>query len=264
MRTIILAAGQGTRLRPYTNDKPKCMVSLGGESLLHLQMTAMAECGITKDILVVGGYCSDGLDLLNAELTINPRFDQTNMVSTLFCALDFMLPGEDLLITYGDIVYEPRVLKAVLDCDAPVCVGADREWERLWRLRMEHPLSDAETFVMDDNKYLIELGKKPTSYEEVHAQYMGIIKIRGDKVRKFIEVYESLDREAEYDGKDFDNMYMTSFIQHLIDLNWPVKACLVDNGWLEVDTVDELDAYNRMVKSGELKSYYNWGGLQSV
>jgi len=256
MRTIILAAGQGTRLRPYTNDKPKCMVPLAGKALLHRQMAAMAECGVTDNIAIVGGYRIDGLEPLGAKVLKNPRYNTTNMVSTLFCAQEFMIPGEDLLISYGDIVYEPQVLKAVLEYDAPVCVAADTQWEKLWKLRMDDPLSDAETFIMDEQNNVLELGKKPNSYDQVHAQYMGLIRIRGDKVAEFVAAYESLDPDAEYDGKDFDNMYLTSFIQHLIDSGWQVEGCLVKGGWLEVDTADELETYDAMAKNGNLGKHY--------
>ncbi|MFL1403938.1 NTP transferase domain-containing protein [Marinobacter sp. M1N3S26] len=255
MQTLILAAGQGTRLRPYTNDRPKCMVPLSGKPLLHHQMAAMAACGVRENITVIGGYRADDLDTLQAGLVLNPRYDATNMVLTLFCARDRMIDGEDLLISYGDIVYEPRVLQAVLDCDAPVCLAADREWKRLWQLRMDEPLDDAETFRMEEQGYVTELGRKPGSYDEVQAQYMGLIRIRGDHVARFKAFFDELDRSAIYDGKDFDNMYMTSLIQGMIDAGWPVKACLVDNGWLEVDTADELEAYEAMATSGDLDAY---------
>lgn len=255
MQTIILAAGQGTRLRPYTNDKPKCMVSLAGQPLLHHQLDAMAACGVTSNITLVGGYLCDRLNAPGTRLAINPRYAETNMVHTLFCARQAMVPGEDLLISYGDIVYEPRVLQAVLDCTAPVALAADREWQRLWRLRMDEPLDDAETFIMNERQEVRSLGKKPQSYDEVQAQYMGLFRIRGDQVGAMMEAFDALDPQGTYDGKDLDNMYMTSFVQHLIDLGWPVQACLVDNGWLEVDTADELEAYEAMAKSGELNSY---------
>ncbi|SET36910.1 Choline kinase [Marinobacter segnicrescens] len=255
MQTLILAAGQGTRLRPYTNDRPKCMVELAGKPLLHRQLAAMARCGVESDITVIGGYRASDLDAPGSDIVINPRFDQTNMVLTLFAARDRMLDGEDLLISYGDIVYEPRVLQAVLDCDAPVCLAADRAWRRLWKLRMDEPLDDAETFRMDDMGQVTELGKKPESYDQVQAQYMGLVKIRGDQVAAFKAFFDGLDREARYDGKDFDNMYMTSLVQGLIDAGWPVQACLVDNGWLEVDTAEELEAYEAMAASGKLDTY---------
>ena len=109
MRVIILAAGQGTRLRPYTNDRPKCLVELDGKPMLYRQLDVLRAAGL-NDIALVGGYHAECLQLPDIEVLLNPRFAQTNMVSTLFCAEQWMKDGEDLLIAYGDIVYEPRVL----------------------------------------------------------------------------------------------------------------------------------------------------------
>ena len=64
-----------------------------------------------------------------------------------------------------------------------------------------------------------------------------------------------MDQSIDYDGKNFDNMFMTSFIQYLINAGWPVKAKLVKNGWLEVDTVGDLKCYDQMAKNGSLTSY---------
>ncbi len=255
MTSIILAAGQGTRLRPYTDELPKCMVPLAGKPLLHHQMDTLAACGADSDMVVVGGYRSDRLDLRNAELITNPAYDSTNMVTTLFCARDRMRDGEDLLISYGDIVFEPGVLRALLDGDGGIRLAADRQWERLWSTRMDNPLDDAETFVMDASGTVIELGKKPGGYDEVQAQYMGLIFVRGDQVADFKHAYDELDRSATYDGKDFDNMYMTSFLQYLIDSGRGVHACLVDSGWLEVDTTDELEQFESMAGDGTLDEF---------
>ena len=187
---------------------------------------------------------------------LNPLYNKTNMVSTLFCARDFMMPGEDLLICYGDIVYEQGVLKSLLSGNAEINLAADRQWNRLWQLRMVGPLDDAETFRLAADGRVKELGKKPASYDDVQAQYMGLIKVRGDKVADFISHFDALDRSATYDGKDFSNMYMTSFIQNLIDSGWEVRPCLVDNGWLEIDTASELEAYQDMLDKGLLDSYF--------
>lgn len=255
MRVIILAAGEGKRLRPYTDDKPKCMVELAGNSLLSYQLSTIKECNISSDkVALVGGYQSKALDKFNLNKFENVNFSDTNMVSTLFCAQEFMQHDEDLIISYGDIIYEENVLKALLSCENEVCVSADIKWESLWRLRMTNPLEDAETFMIDDKFFIKELGKKPISFSQVHAQYMGLIKIRADKIAEFIDVYQNMNRDITYDGQNFDNMYMTSFIQHLINIGWKVKATLVESGWLEVDTVDDLECFNQMSKEGTLDS----------
>ena len=255
MKVIVLAAGQGTRLRPYTNDRPKCMVELAGKPLLHRQLEVIKACGVSlNDVALVGGYLKERLNAPGVNLFVNDRFAETNMVSTLFCAESFMAAGEDLLICYGDIVYEPRVLKTLLETNGEVVVAADQDWKRLWSIRMEDPLSDAETFKVQSG-CIVELGKKPDSYDDVQAQYMGLIKIRADAVQKFINFYHAIDKSKFYDGKDFDNMYMTSFIQQLIDSDWAVIPAFVSNGWLEVDTADELEKYNAMECDQKLHSY---------
>jgi L-glutamine-phosphate cytidylyltransferase len=247
MKVIILAAGQGIRLRPYTNDRPKCMVELHGKPLLHHQLTVMSELGIqSKDIALVGGYLQNALIAPSVKQYTNPRYAETNMVSTLFCAEEFMPLEEDLIIAYGDIVYEPKVLDSLLQTQGDVVLTADKDWYKLWSLRMENPLDDAETFKMDDAGNIIELGKIPGSLSDVQAQYMGLIKVSAQKVQEFKDFYHQLDPNKIYDGKNFDNIYMTSFIQALIDSHWRVVPALVCNGWLEVDTAFELEMYEKM------------------
>lgn len=251
MKVIILAAGQGSRLRPYTNNKPKCMVELCGKPILHRQLKVLRDAGI-KRILVVGGYRCELLDVKNVDFAINTRYATTNMVSTLFSAEQWITPGEDILILYGDIIYEPKVLQSLLNLDAPVAVSVDLDWLKLWQLRMSDPLSDAETLKITQGNKIVELGKKPKSLDDVHGQYMGLIKVRGDHVKAFVDAWHHLDRHKLYDGKDFDNMYMTSFIQHLIDQGHDVRAAYTHNGWLEVDTVEDLKRYEKMYLKGSL------------
>lgn len=257
MKAIILAAGQGTRLRPYTDDRPKCMVQVNGRPLLSWQLDVLKMAGIT-DITIIGGYRADRLSFFGVDVATNPRFETTNMVATLFSARDKMIPGEDMLICYGDIMYELRVLEAVTECNAPLCLAADREWKRYWEMRMDDPLSDAETFRMDAEGNVTTLGKKATSMKEIEAQYIGLIRVRGDCVASFLAAYDAMDRDFVYDGKNFDNMYMTSYIHHLIDIGWPVRACLVDNGWLEIDTTEDLAMYEDLEKNGRLTTFYRF------
>ena len=254
MRAIILAAGQGTRLRPYTDSIPKCMVELAGKPLLHHQLEVLRDAGLSK-ILLVGGYRAERLNAEGVEIELNPKFATTNMVSTLFCAEEWMQEGEDLIIAYGDIIYEPKVLQSLLAADAPIAISVDKQWQRLWEARMEDPLKDAETLKLQEGNRVIEVGKKPQSLEEIQGQYMGLIKVRGDTVKQFRKAWHSLDRDAHYDGQDFDNMYMTSFIQHLIDTGVVVQAAFTDGGWIEVDSVEDLDFYNQLHKADTLDKF---------
>lgn len=234
MKAIILAAGQGTRLRPLTDDKPKCLVELAGKPLLEHQLVTLRAGGV-DDIHIVGGYRAEKLQRPDITLHINERYAETNMVSTLFAAEAVMTGESDLIVSYGDIVYERRVLAALQAVDAPIALAVDRKWRRYWAARMPDPLSDAETLKLTDSDRVAELGKKPQRYDEIQGQYTGLIRIRADQVTSLPEVWRTMDRDAIYDGKTRDKMYMTSFIQHLIDSGWEVRAAFIDNGWAEVD-----------------------------
>lgn len=240
MKAIILAAGQGTRLRPLTNSMPKCLVELNGQTLLDHQIRVLQSEGV-NDIHLVGGYRVSQIDNYNVTLHMNEHYAATNMVKTLFCAEDQFDGSSDLIISYGDIVYESRVLNTLLKCSAPICLSVDREWKRYWQARMDDPLTDAETLKLTSDFRITELGKKPLYYDDIQGQYIGLIKVRADFICKLFQAWQQMDKSALYDGMDFGNMYMTSFLQYLIDRGWHIQASLIDNGWLEIDTLSDLE-----------------------
>jgi L-glutamine-phosphate cytidylyltransferase len=252
-RAIILAAGQGTRLRPHTDTIPKCLVSLLGKTLLERQTQVLRSCGV-HDIHVVGGHCAEQIRKAGYKCSINPHYKTTNMVETLFSAIPFIKSSEDLIISYGDIVYQGDNLKKILKSNDEISLMIDLHWRRYWDLRFEDPLSDAETLIFDDACYITELGKKTDSFENIQGQYTGLIKVRADKIEQFVSFYKSIDQKKIYDGKNFSNMYMTSFLQELINSSWKVKGVLVENGWLEVDSIEDLVLYEKLSKMGELAS----------
>jgi choline kinase len=261
MKALILAAGQGTRLAPLTDDRPKCLVELAGSSLLERQVETLNGKDI-RDITVLTGYRGDQVAAKGYATIANPEFSESNMVHTLFSARPLMTPGTDLIISYGDIVYEPRVLQALLDCDAPMAVAVDQEWRQFWEIRMDDPLSDAETLKLDGEGRILELGKKPLGYQDIQGQYMGLIKVSATHVGELLDLYDSLDPKGLYDGRTLKQMYMTSFIQEAINSGWHVQSAPVSNGWLEVDTFAEMQQYQRMYDDGSLSAFCRLGPAQ--
>jgi len=256
MEALVLAAGRGTRLAPLTDDRPKCLLDFGGKSLLQGQVDVLSHCGVT-DVTVVTGYRSEQVERLGYRTIFNPEFATCNMVRSLFCAWPFLSGTSDLIISYGDLVFEPKVIRALFDCTAPLGVVVDQDWLRLWSLRTDNPLADADKLIINDRGLIGQIGKNPAGYHEVHGQYVGLLKLRQDCIGPMLEAYMHMDRSRHYDGRDHANMFMTSFIQHLVNLHWPVQPVLVKNGSLEFDSVRDYTLYNRMLRAGELRLFYN-------
>lgn len=249
MTTIILAAGVGSRLRPHTNTKPKAMVPLRGRPIIEYQFKVFDRLAISsEDQLIVTGYLAESFAKYRRQTVINHSFDTSNMVHSLFLAEKRINDQQDLIITYGDIVYSEEVLHNLMITEGDIVVSADKTWLDLWSKRLSNPLDDAETFKINPvNGTVIEIGKKPQDYDEIQAQYMGMIKVSRKKIKEFVMFHKRLGDNSLFEGLDKRNMYMTSYIQLLIDFGWEVKPSLVEGSWLEIDSNDDLALYESNV-----------------
>ena len=130
-----------------------------------------------------------------------------------------------------------------MSADANIATVVDKNWETLWKFRMDNPLDDAESLVLSAQNNILELGKKTKDYSKIQAQYIGLSKISKKVLPQIIAFYHGMDKNKEYDGKNYANMYMTTFLQSLIDAGNDIKGVMIQGGWLEVDTLDDLSKY---------------------
>lgn len=239
MKALILAAGEGTRLRPYTLDRPKCLVEVDGVSLLDRQLAVLRSEGV-GEVTLIGGYRSDMLKRPGVGLELNPRYAETNMVWTLFSA-ENALQG-DVVLAYGDIVYSREILRALLASTADIAVAIDLDWEQYWRARNENPLDDAETLRMDASGNLLEIGQKPLSLDQIEGQYMGLMKFSPRGLEMLRDTFHRACAAASLRGKSPEKAYMTDLLQLMIDEGRTLSAVKVRGGWVEVDTVSDLES----------------------
>ncbi len=256
MKAIILAAGQGKRLKPLTNDKPKCMVDLFGKRIIDYQIEVFKKFGIS-DIIVVTGFKNKSVDISEIKTYKNSNFDKTNMVTTLFCAKDEL--NDDVIISYGDIVFEDSVLQELLSSNQDFSIVIDKNWEEYWRLRFDDPINDAESLKLDSEYNILDIGKKVSSLEVIQGQYIGLMKFSKSGTTIIKKLYEELEN-----GKNplnpkipFKQAYMTDFLQCLINKGIKLKAVPVKNRWLEVDTVNDFELYMNLYKNGDIKRFFD-------
>lgn len=131
MRAIILAAGQGLRLRPLTDQLPKCLIAVDGKPILQHQLESLDQIGIQSCVIVVGyrskqvqecfGDRFRGIWLTYVQ---NPHYNQTNNLYSLWLARGDL--SDDLIILDGDLVFEEGLLKDIKHHMGTNVVVADR------------------------------------------------------------------------------------------------------------------------------------------
>ena len=100
MKTIILAAGLGKRLKPHTDQIPKCMVKFKDKEIIDYIIQVNNNCGVKK-LVIVKGYKQWKLKKSNVLYYKNNDFDSTNMVETLMCAKNEFDGLNDIIISYS-------------------------------------------------------------------------------------------------------------------------------------------------------------------
>ena len=256
LNAIILAAGQGKRLAPLTKNKPKCMVNLFGKTLLEWQVSVFKKCGIT-DISIVTGYRSELIDLPGLEFFQNKKFETTNMVESLFCASEKL--NKSTIVSYGDIIFEKRILNKLLESKHDFSVVIDKNWRKQWDTRFKNPLDHAESLRLNKSDDILDIGQRVQNIDEICGQYIGLMKFQNKGINIVNDFYHKC---KEYSVKNlnplnsslpFEKSYMTDFLQGLINSNHSLKAVIIENGWLELDSINDYEIYQKMYHDNSLK-----------
>ena len=254
LAVIVLAAGQGTRLRPLTANKPKCLVEIGGISILERQLSVLRQNGV-KDITIVTGFEGNQIRPSDCRTVANPAFATTNMVESLVCAHAQLCSDEDVIISYGDILYEPRVLSSIVEEPAELAVTVDMIWQGYWLARFGDLLEDSETLRLGPSGLITEIGDTPTSINDIDARYVGLLKVAGGFGHRIVDAYRSLKDDYVFRGRTKHNLYMTDLLQIMIDSDQPVHAACVQGGWLEIDSVADVSFIEATRAKGTLSEF---------
>jgi histidinol-phosphate/aromatic aminotransferase/cobyric acid decarboxylase-like protein/choline kinase len=133
MKALILAAGYGNRMRPLTDTTHKTLLRVGGQTLIGRIIDSLRAHAIDRIVVVTGHLAED----LEAALTAaypdvaftfvrNDRYRETNNIYSLALAFESIDLDDDILLIESDLVYEPAVLRRVVESRYPNVALVDR------------------------------------------------------------------------------------------------------------------------------------------
>jgi choline kinase len=239
MKAIILAAGISARLRPLTDETPKCLIQIGGKTILQRTLDNLITYNL-KDLIIVTGYLEEQIKncvrrnypQLEVTYIFNDKYDTTNNIYSLWLTKDFVKNNEILLMD-SDILFDKRILELLLKSDHPNCLA----------LRSDHQLGDEEIKVsLNEDKSISEISKT-VDLKDAFGESIGIEKF-GSKFTK--KLFKILDQMIVTQNKV--NIFYEAAFQKAIDEGEKIFA--VDIGSLkciELDYPEDLEKANKEV-----------------
>lgn len=234
MRAIILAAGQGTRLLPFTRDHPKCLVPVGGKAILDHQLDALRAAGI-DDVLVIGGYRIDRLEQhlshlparTRPGLLCNPFWSVANSIGSVWTARHQL--AEPFALVNGDTILAAELVAAAL-MQAGDAVSLVVE--------------SARDFAHDDMRVAVADGQVrgvgKDLADDAHHRSLGLIVARGGGQHDYLA---ALERVICATGG------AQRFHHAVIDALAHGEGCAAIQAtgghWIEIDRPEDIDRWQR-------------------
>lgn len=249
MKVIIIAAGMGERLKPYTNGLPKCLLKFESKTLLQRQLEAL-KANKVKNVVLIKGYEKEKINYPGIKYYINDNYQNNNILSSLFYA-EKEIEGE-VIISYSDILFEKQVVARLLESKKDISIVVDIKWRDYYEGRKDHPVEEAENVIFDAENNVIEIGKILTKKHDVHGEFIGMIKLtsRGSEIfkRHFNRAKKLFWGKPFQRASVFEKAYITDMIQEMVDLGVPIHCVIIERGWKEIDTVED---YKKALKELE-------------
>ena len=234
---VILAAGMAKRLRPLTDTKPKCLLEVGGKTLLQRTVDAMAATGITEFVVVTGYRANMIRDFLTAhypQYTIhfldNADYEHNNNIYSLWMAGQ-IVRGKEFLLMDSDILCDPKAVAEVARQEEPA-LALNR-----------HELGEEEMKIVVDNDNRITEISKTCRVEDAAGESVGIEKMTADYSKA---LFQELDQMIVKEGL-IDIFYERAF-ERLIPQGHTFKV--IDTAHYfsyELDTPEDFERASQLL-----------------
>jgi choline kinase len=228
MRVIILVAGAGWRLKPHTETTPKCLMEIGGKSLLRRYLETIAALGLPEAVLVVGhlkeqvmAEAKRGPADVDVRFVVNEQFTRGNILSLWHARHEF---DDDLLVMDGDILFPRELLARVIASSHANAIAVDEQFQD----------TGEEQKVVCEDGWVVEVTKKITGDLQVRGEAVGILRLSADAAEVLRGILEEFI-ETGRDSLEYEDAFR--------ELAAEVPIGLVESGdlpWIEIDFAEDL------------------------
>ena len=250
MKAIFIAAGEGSRLENLTKDLPKPLVDINGKSIIERQIALLRKNNV-NDVVVVTGYKKEKFTFKNIKYIHNPNFREQEQTGSLMTARSKIVG--DVLIMFGDILFEETILQQMLNSKCDIVIAIDKNWEKSYEERPDNPKSEADKVLIKDDKVIQISAKniKINNNDNDVGELLGLMKLSPKGSKILIEQYEKLENShigKFHDAPSFKKAKFVDILQELLSLGTIITPISIKGKWCEIDTKHDLEIAKKMFK----------------
>jgi len=238
LRAIIVAAGTGNRLRPFTENLPKCLIKVGKETILEHQFRRLTNSGINK-ITMVLGFKAEMIEKFlekkkylgaSTEFIYNPFYEITNNLASLWFANHLLKnAGGDIIHLHSDVLFDHHILGDMLKTDGDLILAAEE------KRTVEE---DMKIRVVDN--HIVEMAKE-IPIDEAYGEWIGMCRFSPEGSSKLADELGKVVRSGDlmaYDAKAFTNLARRGEKLKVSPTG--------DYKWIEIDSPDDLETAKKI------------------
>lgn len=215
MKAVILAAG-----KPSFTSTPISNLDLEGQSLLDVQISCLRSGGV-DDILLITGYRAREVGRADIEIRVNTRWEPSGSVHSLAHARDLFDGGDDLLLLYGDTLFEPWVVRSLVESASTVSALCLIE-------RFNRDIDQYREFAEIEDGALKRVGT-PVDGHGVRSVFTGLCLVRKAKA---VVVGGYLDELAQASG----TLHLGALFNLMLRRGVDVNPVIIERGWAELSS----------------------------
>jgi len=240
MYVIIIAAGSGERISDDIKNTPKSLISVNNKPIIEYQIDILKRMKLDH-IIVITGPNNEKFELKNIQYIKDANYNKHDILGSLMEAKDYI--KNDVLILYSDIIFETKIIEKILNSKSDISIAVDMNWEKRYENRSEHPKTEAENVLLNEEKNIIQIKKNIQNEKNLIGEFLGIMKLSANGSRIFVKKYEELLKNNKDDFHEASSVlkaYLTDMIQELVDSHIHVEPVFVSGKWCEIDTMQDL------------------------
>ncbi|PXV63336.1 choline kinase [Dysgonomonas alginatilytica] len=232
MKAVILAAGIASRLRPLTNNTPKCLLEVGSKCLLGRTIDSLISNGF-KEFVVVTGYLKEMIEdyisvnypKLQVEYIFNEKYASTNNIYSLWMTKE-AVKGQDIMLLDSDILFDSPIITALLESPHKNCLALN-----------SHELGDEEIKVIVDDTNRIKEISKVCSIKDAVGESVGIEKFSAPLVKLLFDEMDDMILNKNQSG-----IFYEAAFENIIEKGADMYIVDTTNIFsMELDTVEDFE-----------------------